>query len=170
MQGVVARWVNIDLLYTDKWNSTYNFLVAHLSPIKTGEHGHAPKILINSLQLLFFCWPKRLWAGLFDRAVSGLRYAGALFWLMSFPFHYFSWWRWVVGCSQVGGKKINYAFFPLPISFEIYLIIGFWVFFWIPYSHCSPLLTAQSVAVFKSCLFPVCAVMLGGMNCRKKNV
>lgn len=72
MQGVVACWENIDQLYTDKWNFIYNSWVAHLSPIKTEEHGHAQEILINTPGLLIVCWPKRLWTNLLDKRKSSL--------------------------------------------------------------------------------------------------
>lgn len=124
MQGVVACWVNIDLFYTDKWNSTYNSLVAHLSPIKTEEHGHAPKILISSLQLLVTCWPKRLWAGLLHPAVSAftLCKSSSLAHVIPFPLSFVMMMR-VVGCRQVGGKN-NYLFLPSPTSFQFYLVVS----------------------------------------------
>lgn len=130
MQGVVACWVNIDLLYTDKWNSTYCSLVAHLSPIKTEEHGHAPKKLISSLQLLVMCWPKSCEMACWIQLCLAftLCKSSSLPLVIPFPLPFMMMMR-VVGCRQVEDKN-NYLFLPsflplLPFSFIWSLVIIF---------------------------------------------
>lgn len=162
MQGVVACWVNIDLLYTDKWNSTYNSLVAHLSPIKTEEHGHAPKILINSLQLLATCWPKRLWAGWLIQLCPAFTLGTSSVLAHAVPFPLLSAMMMSSRVQPGGGK--NTLLVPSAPYFLLDLSDHNFYFCCIPYSYSSPLLTARFIVIFKSCIFPVWAIMLWGID------